>query len=201
MRTSTTTDPGRRPAGRTCRGGFSLIELLLAVTLMGLGVVAVALQVYHSLESTALRTTAGHILHMARYARLMASQHHQTCTLHIDLDTGDFWLTVAPGGIPVAEQSSEPTDPVVRNVLTKPGRLGERLRFHHVRVDDDLFTDSGQADVVFRTDGTAQAAVVEVAAQQRTYSVVINPLTSRPVLRSGAWAAVAQPWSAAATPP
>ncbi len=74
--------------------GFTLVELILVVTIMGILVGAITPNLRFALEGRSLNSTAHSLAGTIRYARSVAIQRGVTTKLIFDLDTGDLQFTV-----------------------------------------------------------------------------------------------------------
>ena len=171
------------------RQGFTIIEILLAITIIALGATLAGLAVYRNMDRTAMAGSVRRLRYVAQYARMLAAQHHRQCKLHLDLDDGSYWLTAHQSGIPLGPEG-QPPEPIeaeiVTSVYARPSKLPEKLRFTQVRVGSEKIRYRGRVAICFKVDGTADPAYVQVSSADETMTVLIYPWTAKAVLRSGA---------------
>ena len=169
------------------RRGFTLVEILLIVMIMALASMLVGMEIYRNMDRTALRASTQRLLQAARYARVLAAEHHRQCTLHIDMDDGAYWLTAVETNVPLvagAEDGAE-DEQVIRSIYSRPSKLAEKLWFATVRVggSDD---ESGEVTIRFEPDGSAEAALVQISSADDTQTLLVYPWTAKSVLVEGA---------------
>lgn len=83
---------GWRVVATRVRNGFSLIELLVVLTVIALGVAVVAPRIGHSLENSNLNGTLRSLLATARYARTEAVTQQREVMLYVDVDDRSYRL-------------------------------------------------------------------------------------------------------------
>ena len=168
------------------RKGFTLIEILLVTVLIALASTIIGIRFFRNLDRTALRSAGQKLLHMARYAQLLAGQHQQPTELHINLDEGTYWLTTLPSPSSDPEIDSSETDEpqIVNNVYFKPAQLPDKLRFSRAQAADMQPVTSGEITIKFYTDGTAQAGLIQLSSRSKTFTVLIHPRTARAELKA-----------------
>ena len=171
------------------RRGFTLVEILLIVMIMALASTLVGLEVYRNMDRTALRASTQRLLHTARYARVLAAQHHRQCTLHVDMDNGTYWLTALETNVPLVEVEGEEGGDegaqVIRSICARPSKLPEKLWFAKARVagGEDA---TGEVTITFEPDGSAEAALVQISSEDDTQTLLVYPWTAKSVLVAGA---------------
>ncbi|MBN1437132.1 MAG: type II secretion system protein [Sedimentisphaerales bacterium] len=167
---------------------FTLIELLLVVTIFAMAAVLTGLAIYHRTDHTALASSSRRLLNAVRYARLSAAEHHRSCQLHIDIADGRYWLTAQQSGIPVTQlDASDAADQaIVTEEFANPSQLPTKVRFAVVRVAGDSDTRQNEICITFHEDGTADAALIQLATEDEVVTLLIYPWTGRAELRTAA---------------
>jgi prepilin-type N-terminal cleavage/methylation domain-containing protein len=173
--------------GTIKRKGFTLIEILLVTVLIALASTIIGIRFFRNLDRTALRSAGQKLLHMSRYAQLLAGQHQQPTELHINLDKGAYWLTRLPSSSSDPEIVSKKTDEpqIVDNVFSQPGQLPDKVRFSRAQAADMQPVTGGEITIKFYTDGTAQAGLIQLSSRSKTFTVLIHPRTARAELKAG----------------
>ena len=168
------------------RNGFTLIEILLVTVLIALAGAIIGIRFFRNLDRTALRSAGQKLLHMTRYAQLLAGQHQQPTELHINLDEGTYWLTYlpSPSSGPEIDSSKIDEPQIVNNVYFKPAQLPDKLRFSRAQAADMQPVTSGKIIIKFYTDGTAQAGLIQLSSRSKTFTVLIHPRTARAELKA-----------------
>lgn len=168
------------------RNGFTLIEILLVTVLIALAGTIIGVRFFRNLDRTALRSASQKLLHMTRYAQLLAGQHQQPTELHINLEEGAYWLTTLPPLSSDPEIGSSETDEpqIVDNVFFRPGQLPDKLRFTRAQAAGMPPVTGGEITIKFYTDGTAQAGLIQLSSRSKTFTVLIHPRTARAELKA-----------------
>ena len=168
--------------------GFTLVEILVAVTIIALASTWGAFHLYRELDSVTLRNAGQRLLHTARYARLLAGEKHLACTLHIEPNKGTYWLTTQQGGIPVGAETTDTANrqQTVHDLWVRPATLPERVRFGQIRIQDAKTGDSDPAEIAFNVDGSADAALIQITIGKLTNTLIVYPWSARAELLAGA---------------
>jgi|GEM_PF-3288652 len=168
------------------RKGFTLIEILLVTVLIVLASTIIGVRFFRNLDRTALRSAGQKLLHMTRYAQLLAGQHQQPTELHIHLEEGTYWLTTLPPPSANPEIGSSETEQtqIINNVFFKPGQLPDKIRFSRAQAADMPPVTRGEITIKFYTDGTAQASFIQLSSRSKTFTILIHPRTARAELKA-----------------
>jgi len=178
---------------------FTLLELLLAVTIIAIFSAVLAFDLFGDVDRASLDAASTRLLQTLRYARLLAAQHHQLTVLEIDLDHNEYWLTTRTsysraidpsltrtgdaGAGSAAIDDNPSTRIVVNDRLTHPTRLPEPLNIARVRLASSSPIAQGSARLHFYPDGSADLAAIELTANQRRLTLLVDPWTARTSLR------------------
>ncbi|MAE60053.1 MAG: hypothetical protein CMJ49_01725, partial [Planctomycetaceae bacterium] len=86
-------DPGRRlPRGVVARRAFTLVEVIVVVTILSVATMMIVPQLSGHMAFTQLRESARQLSTAATYARYHAVTTHQVCRLVIDVEKNRFKL-------------------------------------------------------------------------------------------------------------
>jgi len=166
--------------------GFTILEILLVVTIIALVGTIAGYRFYRVLEHTDLRSTAHRLLYMARYGQMLAAQHHRPSVLHVDLERGRYWLTSRQIRTVTESTFEQEPEQVVKDVYIRPGVLPGKLRFVRAQVEGQAAVSKGQIAINFRVDGSAEAGLVQIGSDQKIYTLLIYPWTARAELKAQA---------------
>lgn len=157
-------------------GGFTLIELTAVAGLIALLSAAAFVSYAQSWRHSALRHNAQQLYLAARYARVLAIESGRTAKLVIDQDNHSFFIA--------RDDADTGQTMRISNLWQRPVSLAESVAFEQVIL---LNTSSQTADgaIVFRPDGSADAATVQLSNGARRYTVKISPATGRATLEDG----------------
>jgi type II secretory pathway pseudopilin PulG len=119
----------------------------------------------------------------AQYARMLAIEQQQQYRIQLDVQNNGFSLVTTAWN----EQTDLTEVTPVRDYYCKPFLMDGNVRFEDVDVtpvETDMATgseeeDESQQSILFRPNGTAQAAVVQIGDGKKHYSISINPATGR----------------------
>lgn len=155
---------------------FTLIELMVVVTVIGV-LAGLAVTSFHgSYDKATLDEAAYELYTTVRYAQQYAVTHQRACRVVLIEDRS--------GNRPGYRIEVEATDPDADEAFTvlhtgagKPTDLPNRVRFARVLIEG--VEEGGDHVVTFRPTGSADAAVIQLTNDLRTWSILIEPNTGR----------------------
>jgi len=178
-RTSITSRTGDRGTAARWKGnargeacGFTIAEILIVAAIIALMAAAGGGIYIGTYRHGLVKKCARDFLLTARYARIVAVEHQAPCRLEIDEENGRFWLSVDMPN----EEGEETERLIVRDFYSKPVELGGDVRFESVQVQS---VDLEQREIVFRPDGSAESAVIQIGDGDNHYSVSISAATGK----------------------
>jgi len=146
---------------------------LLTALLSSLGLISAVKTFKHwSIEENAER-----FFLTARYARVYAIENQQPCFLVIDAAQKQFFLSAMED----VEISAE-TPMLIQNLWAKRENLDSHVQFETVR-KDIMDGTAAQSQILFRPDGTAENAGIQIGDGKTHYSIVISAAGRTRVLR------------------
>lgn len=178
MRPTSITPPARphagRPTGRS-RRAFTLIELVVVLTLIAILSAAILPEMRGSMEETLLRSSARDLIAACQSANARAvatGRAHQ-----LVLDSATHRYRIEP-----THSASQPRSGPGRTDTPESGKLDSRIRVELHRIEPP--TPDAPDGLEFRPDGTVTAGDI-VLRDRSGFSLVIhlNPITARPAVR------------------
>ncbi len=155
--------------------GFTTVELLVVVVVIGL-LASIGGVYFASYKQVAVDKCARDIVLAAKYARVLAIEKQSSCRLVLNKSENSFCLVASSG-----------KNRVVRDEYSKPLQFGEGIEFEGIEVA----TENGSADgddsaaIVFRSDGTANSAVVQIGDGKNHCTVYISAATGKARAEAG----------------
>jgi len=177
--------------------GFTILEILVVGLIIALACLLGVVSVSQQAGGVVLHSAGLSLLQAGRYGRLMAVENHRPCRLCIDLDNRQYWLTDCRQSASTktdntgtrrpetADGQRNNTAKGIANVYLQKRQLPERVSFIRVGTVEKADVSRGIATIVFNTDGTADAGIIQMAAGKETQTIIIHPCTARTELHSG----------------
>ncbi len=174
-----------RPAGygavspaRRRRAGFTLIELVAVVLIVGL-IAALAIgKIDFVIPKYRLRGASREVGAILKQAKAKAAAAGREVYFQADLQQGEYWL-LAPfpklkedGSLPGPD---DPVEYVYKEVLHQ--RLADGVEFAEIIVGPDARIASGKALVKFSPFGASQSVIVNLRMGERLMCTKLNGLT------------------------
>jgi general secretion pathway protein H len=139
--------------------GFTLVELLVVLALMGLALTVASPLIANALPGTQMRASARDVATGLRYARSLAISSNADVTFDVDVEARRFAVS------PSRRSGSFPKDAEI--VLTT--------------ARSELFGSEG-GSIRFFPDGTSTGGGVEIVRDGRRFLVTVDWLTGRVVI-------------------
>jgi len=168
--------------------GFTIVEITAAMIIIALICSLGGIALYRHLETNTLNSAGQSLLHAARYARLLAVYRQCGCRMIIDFDKKKYWLDV-PSLENIRDSAvykgQSQTIKMISNPYKYPRQLPEKIRFSQIRLAEQSPLTTGQATILFYADGSAQSALIHLAAPNSFLSLLVYPHTARARLQRG----------------
>ena len=170
--------------------GFTIVEILGVAVIITLAFMLTAFTVYQGLDSAAVNSAGRTILAVGKYGRLMACEKRRPCRLNIDTDNSTFWLSTTETTQPVSDcykntkiSSHSSASENIPNIYQQPQSLPRNVQFGQIQIDDQI-VETATAVIIFRPDGSADAAKIQIEAKNEKQTVLIDPWTAQGRIRS-----------------
>lgn len=163
-----------RPGRSIGNGGFTLLELMAVLVVVGLATGIAMPSISTGLQRWRLRTAALEMNSMLKYTRTQAVAKRQAFQLVLDRSRNLYWLD-RPNAVLDAEQAYEKG---IRLFALPKG-----VRFGEVKLGGLEATDS-QLGVRFSPYGTATASSVQIVDERgHGYQITLDQVTGQSVIR------------------
>jgi prepilin-type N-terminal cleavage/methylation domain-containing protein len=165
--------------------GFSLIELLVVISLISLVASLSGSRLVGAFEKLKLDKTANDLLLAAQYARVTAIEKQKQYKLYLDTKNNEFYLVT-----PIFDETNGYLgEEIVQDTFCKPVTLENDIKFEDIEVTPiGIETNNLTNDlsiIVFSPDGTAQTAVVQIGNGQTHYTLSVIAATGKVKLYPG----------------
>jgi len=163
------------PRPRQNRRAFTLIELMVVITLIAVLTAVILPEMRGTLEETALRSAARELVSACQTANARAVATGRPQQLVLDATAHRFRIETARGGPGEAQRPRSASEP-------ESGKLDPRIAVE-VRLQEPPLPGA-PAGIEFQADGTVTAA--DIILRDRTgFGLVLrlNPVTARPTLK------------------
>jgi prepilin-type N-terminal cleavage/methylation domain-containing protein len=168
-----------RPTRRLRFSGFTLIEIMLVVGILGIVMTMGLPTIYRLTKKEDLRKAVSDIVEVCSNARAQAILRGTTVTLHIRPQEGRFDISAAP---PVRSSGEEPDSPPTtpaagpRSGLT--AQISDHLAFEMVDVNFVEHKDDEEAKVRFFSDGTCDEMIIILRSSKNEYRKIQLEITT-----------------------
>ena len=164
--------------------GFTLVELLLVVVIIVLLAGTGGSFYFRTYKRMLVEKAAKEVVLAAKYARVLAIEKGLRCRLILDETDKKFCLTIKDKN----SRDDEKKESMITDQYSRPREFGGDVRFEEVKI-----TSAGQGDeiteeervIVFRPDGTADTAILQIGDSKNHYTVYIMAATGKAHVKFG----------------
>lgn len=163
-------------------GGFTIIELLLVVSIIALMAGASGAMYFGTYKRMLVEKAAREVLLAAKYARVIAIEKQTGCKLLLD-DTNNRYLLTVPG----AGSQADGAENVITDQYAKPRQFAGDVKFEEIQITSRARAGNVGAEgvIVFRPNGTADMAVLQIGDGKNHCTVYISAATGKGRIESG----------------
>jgi prepilin-type N-terminal cleavage/methylation domain-containing protein len=161
------------------RSGFTLLEMIIVVAIIGIIVAIAAVRMDYLIPKYRLRGGAREVGALFREARSRAAAMGRDTYVQVDVSKGEYWM-LAPfrklneDGTP-AEPPAWEYEEVFRRSL--PAEGGSTVEFVDVLLGADQKIATGRALMRFTPQGVSNHVIVNLRLAEKTMAVRMNGLT------------------------
>jgi len=166
-KTKTSPNNGQRTTTDGQENGFTLLELIVVITLLGIMLVFTVPRFHNTLFVDESKKSARWIIGKIRALKEAAIRNQTNFTLHIDLDTQQYWETDE-------SMSAETRESAALNAASLPGDLKIADIEYPIRGK----INSGRADIMFYKTGYTDKLLIHLQDDAQYVSFLIEPFLS-----------------------
>jgi prepilin-type N-terminal cleavage/methylation domain-containing protein len=162
---------------------FTLVEILIVIALIAL-LAGVGGGIYiGTYDNMAVRKAARDFCLAAKYARILAIEHQRFCRIEIDAEENRYGIVIEE----FDEKVDRTVQAVVQDAYFRPVQLDEDIEFEELQImQEGIESEPSEEDeIIFRPDGTARAARVQIGDGENHYTVSISAATGKAVVYEG----------------
>ena len=163
-------------------GGFTIVELLLVVSIIALMAGASGAMYFGTYKRMLVEKAAREVLLAAKYARVIAIEKQTGCKLLLDDKNKRYLLTVPGEG-----SQADGAENVITDQYAKPRQFAGDVKFEEIQITSRARAGNVGAEgvIVFRPNGTADMAVLQIGDGKNHCTVYISAATGKGRIESG----------------
>ena len=166
------------------RGAFTIAEMLLAIVLIALLAGAAGGIYIGTYKKSLVEKSAKDFFLAAKYARILAIERQNRCSLKLDEINNKFMLVFGE-----ADENENSEQVIVQDLYFKPTEFAGEVKFENVRIESvDSQQDFGAepvSEIIFSPDGSAQAAIIQIGDGKNHLTVRISAVTGKAKIYAG----------------
>ena len=157
----------QRTTDRKQSQGFTLLELIVVISLMGIMLIFTVPRFHETLFLDKTKTGSRWIISKIQALKEAAIRNQKQYSLHINLDTEQFWETDT-------SMSAEE----IENAALNADSLPSGLKIADIEYPIRGKINSGQTDITFYKNGTSDKVLIHIQDGDKYVSYLIEPFIS-----------------------
>ena len=158
---------GQRTTNNGQIHGFTLLELIVVISLLGIMLVLSVPRFHETLFLDESKTNSRWIIGKIQALKEAAVRNQKNYTLHIDLDSERFWET---------DESMSPE--AIENAALNAASLPSGLKITDIEYPMRGKINSGQADIIFYKNGYSDKVLIHLQEGESPVSYLVEPFLS-----------------------
>jgi len=150
--------------GKWTREGFTLVELMLVIILIGIVLVLAVPSTRNVLIGDHLKKASRQIIGLERQLRTDAVRKQLDHILCLDLSKATYWVITS-------DMTPQKQDEIKKN----PGHLPPDVQIMDVVQENNIKTSVGEVRIKFGRNNICAPAVIHLSHEEEKMTIVINP--------------------------
>jgi len=156
-------------------GGFTLVEMLVVLTLIAMAAGMIVSRMGRSFDRRAVRECAGKLAYTVRTVRELAVARQVAMGIEFAADETGYCVTTASSSEANGSGGMVP----IRLSWLKAQRWPDNVRLVEYRTADGRSRSSGARQVTFSADGTSSGVSIRLACGTEEYCLIVYPQNGR----------------------
>ncbi len=148
--------------------GYTLLELMVVISLIGILLYITVPRFHEALFSDDVKKTSRWLIFKVRSLKEDAYQQNTDMNLHIDIDSGKFWIS---------DETMD--DEKIQQAYEESMDLPEDLRVLDVEYPEGEKISVGEAIIRFYKKGYSDKAIIHIENEDQRFSYVIEPFLNQ----------------------
>ncbi|MDQ5986808.1 MAG: hypothetical protein CSYNP_02541 [Syntrophus sp. SKADARSKE-3] len=151
-------------AGKRIDGGYTLIELVLVIVIVGIVLYIAAPKVRDDILNDSLRASVRQFVGLVKELRQDAVRDQIDYILHFDVGANQYWTETS-------DMTPEKRDERRRGAVS----FLSDVRLTDIELDADQIKSEGEVRIIFSRQGFVQPAVFHMAKGEKVMTICLSP--------------------------